>query len=323
MPKYIGRRINVWFWIEATRGTAVAVQNWQPKTEISFENKVEVIQDESSIGVIADTIGSEVVRKFGEGDISGNIGANSIGYLLLSLLGSVTSTNQTGSYLHEFTLAESNSTQSLTIGVNDPVVGDKAFSLAMIDSMTISANAGEYCTFSVSFKSRPEETTTHTVSYAVDTSLLAKHSIFKTASNLAGLPLATQHCVQSFEITFSKNLEDVYCISSTNVLDFVNTKFGVEGSFTAFFDTTAFRDYQNAGTDRAIRFQLIDTTTTIGTANPSLTIDLPLASLTEFSRSMGNDEVVTQTCTFKGMYSVADGSIVDVSLVNTTSAYTA
>jgi len=62
-------------------------------------------------------------------------------------------------------------------------------------------------------------------------------------------------------------------------------------------------DYKNtalAGTKRAIRFQMIDTNTTIGVSdNPTLTIDLPNCAFTEWSRTMGNDEVVMQTLTFK------------------------
>lgn len=192
----------------------------------------------------------------------------------------------------------------------------------MIESLTISANAGEYATFSVSFKSKPEATATHTVTYTVDNMLLAKHSIFKQATNLAGLSGATANCIQSFEITFTKNLEDIYCMGDTDVIDFVNKQFSIEGSFTAYFDADTFRVFQQAGTERALQFQLVDTSVTIGATNPTLTVSLPLASLTEFSRSMGNDEVVTQTCTFKGLYSQADGSAVNVSLINSYTNYT-
>jgi hypothetical protein len=73
-----------------------------------------------------------------------------------------------------------------------------------------------------------------------------------------------------------------------------------------------------------VRFSLIDTANTIGlTSKPEVTIDLPLASFTEFSRSQGNDEVVTQTLTFKGIYSQVDDETVIINVVNTTADYTA
>jgi hypothetical protein len=54
-----------------------------------------------------------------------------------------------------------------------------------------------------------------------------------------------------------------------------------------------------------------------------LLIKLPLASFTEFSRTQGNDEVVAQTLTFKGLHSIADAESVEVELTNTTASYTA
>jgi hypothetical protein len=76
--KYIGRLINVGFGIETARGTGVAVANWLPKTDLSFEEKNEVIQDESSLGVITDSNDSFVVKRRAEGEIGGNIQTNSI-----------------------------------------------------------------------------------------------------------------------------------------------------------------------------------------------------------------------------------------------------
>jgi len=35
-------------------------------------------------------------------------------------------------------------------------------------------------------------------------------------------------------------------------------------------------------------------------------ISLPLVSFTEFSKTQGNDEVVIQTLSFKGLHSMAD-----------------
>ena len=116
MAKYIGRQINVGFGIEGTRGTATPVTNWQAKTELSFDEKAETIQDESSIGVITDSRNSYIAKKRAEGEISGHIEANSIGYLLYALLGSKdVAVATTGAYTHTFELAETNQSPSLTV----------------------------------------------------------------------------------------------------------------------------------------------------------------------------------------------------------------
>lgn len=324
MAKYIGRQISVGFWKETTRGTAVAVGAFVPKTDLSFDEKMETIQDESSIGVINDAKDSHVVKRWAEGDIAGNVEVNSFGYALLSVFGTVNTTvASTGAYEHVFTLNNTNQTQSLTIGVSDPVVGDVSYPLAMIDSMTITSEIGALTVFSLTFKSKQGTSTTHTVIYPTDYKLLSRFAEFKVASNLAWLDGATPQCIQSFEITFNKNLEDDYCLSSISPRDFVNKQFGIEGSFTAVFeDEATYRDIALAGSKRAIRFALIDTDTTIGTtSNPELVIDLPNCAFTEWSKTQGNDEVVIQTLTFKWLYSVADSSAVNVTLVNTKATY--
>lgn len=324
MAKYIGRQINVGFGVEKIRGTAVAISNWQAKTELSFDEKAETIQDESSIGVITDSRNAYIAKKRAEGEIGWHIETNSIGYLLYALLGKCTATLASAwAYKNVFELVETNQSPSLTIGIDDPVIGDFTYSLSMIESLTISAEEWQIATFSVSLKSKPWVTATLSPNFVADNKLLSRHSIFKVASNLAGLTGATATCLKSFEITFTKNLEDDYCLGSLTPVDFINKQFTIEWSFTAIFDATTFRDLQLAGTKQAISFELKDTTTTIwASSNPSLLIKLPLVSFTEFARSMGNDEVVTQTLSFKGLYSLADESSVEVELVNTTNWYT-
>lgn len=320
--KYIGRQVNVGFGVEDTRGTAAPITQWQPKTDLSFDETVETIQDESSIGVIVNARDSFVTKKWAEGEISGNIEVNSIGYLLLATLGEVTSiVDTTGAYKHTFELANSNQTQSLTVGIDDPVIGDKSYSLAMVESFTITAEEGQFATFTVNLKAKPGETATHSVSYEIDHKLLARYSIFKVAENLAGLSAANNVCLRSFEITFTKTLEDDYCLGSMTPIDFINTVFSIEGSFTAVFSDTTFRTYTLDGTQKAIRFELKSDETIGLSSKPRLTIDLPLVAFTEFSRSQGNDETVIQTLTFKGLYSNTDSSAVNVELVNTKSEY--
>lgn len=325
MAKYIGRQINVWLWKETTRGTAVAVWAWIPKTDFSFEEKMETIQDESSIGVITDTRDSFVAKRWAEWDIAGNIEVNSFGYILLWLLWSVSSSvATTWAYSHAFTMNNSNQIQSLTLWIKDPwFASDMRFALASIDSCTITAEEWKQASFSVTFKALKGSTTTHTVTYPTDYKLLARMSVFKIASNLAWLTWAVASCIKSFEITFTKNLEEDYCLWSQEPRDFVNKQFTIEGSFTAMYENeTDYQTFSLAGTKKALRFQMIDTSTTIWlSSNPTLTIDLPNCAVTEWSKTQGNDEVVMQTVTFKWMYSIADTSSVNATLVNTTVSY--
>ena len=321
--KHIGRLIKVGFGIESVRGTPVSIENRQAKTDFSFEEKAEVIQDESSIGVITDSRDSYISKKRAEGEISSNVETNGIWYLLYALFGLVDSEVDTaGAYKHTFELKESNQSPSLTTGIVDPVLWDLRFPLTMIESFTISAEEWAFATFSIALKAKGGEATTHTATFTADNKLLSRHSIFKVASNLAGLSSAEAVCLKSFEITFTKNLEDDFCLWSMSPQDFINKQFTIEGSFTALFTDATFRAMQLAGTKKAISFELKDTGTTIwASSNPSLKFSLPLVSFTEFSRTQGNDEVVIQTLTFKGLHSIADGESVEAELVNTVEEY--
>lgn len=325
MTKYIWRTINVWFWKETVRGTAVPVDEWQPKTELSFEDKQESIVDESSIGVIVDGIDGHIVKRWGEWDISGNVYANKIWFPLLSTLGSVvTSPATTWAYSHAFSLDNTNQHQSLTIGVNDPVLGDLQFPLAMIETLTISAEVWGFVTFTATYKSKEWDTgASHTVSYGDDFALLAKSATFKVASDLAGLDGVSAKCIQSFEITLTKNLDDDYCLGSTSPQDFINQQFMIEGSFVALFEDSAdYRDNALDWTKQAIRFDMTDINTTIWVSdNPSLIVDLAKAHFTEFTLNQWNDEKVIQTLTFKGLYSTDDSKALDMTLVNTKDSY--
>lgn len=320
---YIGRLINVGLSKESTRGTAAAAWLFVAKTDFSFKEMAETIADESSIGTIVDSRDVKVIKKSWSGDLSGVVSINEFGYALLSTLGSVTtSPASTGAYEHTFELNESNAIQSLTISINDPVEWDKAYPLACLDSLTINAEEGAYLTYTATFMSKPWESATHTVTYAADYQLLARNSVFKVAANAAWLDAASGVCIKSFEITFTKNLEADYCVWSITPRDFINKQFSVEGSFTAVYAATTYKDYQLAGTKRAIRFEVVDSNTTIGaTDNPTLSIDLPLVAFTEWDKTQGNNEVVIETLTFKGLYSIADGAVVTATLVNTKATY--
>lgn len=325
MTKHIGRLINVGLNIEGTRGTAVAPASYVPRTDLSYEDKAETVQDESAIGVIADVSGSEVIKQYAEGEISGNVTDKSVGYLLTSALGALPTTTETvvgEVYTHEFALANTNTHKSLSIAVDDPNLGKRVFPLAMLDELTLSADEGEFAKFSASFKSKPSATNAFSTAYVPEAQFIARKATLSFADNLAGLTTGTAVCAKSLEVKLAKNLEEQYCLGSLSPTDIFNKQFSVEGSFTMVFDSgTTFRDFQLNGTKKALRVILESATEISAGQFAKIQIDVALATFTEFSRSMGNDEIVTATVTFKGMYSLADSEIVNIILTNSEASY--
>lgn len=87
-----------------------------------------MVNDESSFGVIADSVESYVTKQWAEGNIEGNVNVNNFGYALLSAFGAVSSASASaGAYTHSYTVLESNEHPTLTVGIDDPVEGDIAF----------------------------------------------------------------------------------------------------------------------------------------------------------------------------------------------------
>ncbi len=324
MVKTIGRRVEIGLGKETTRGTVIAPTAWVPKASLDFDEKEEVLPDESSIGLIADSMNAEIVKRWSEGTLEMIPGVNALSLILLATFGSVSSAiTGAGSvaYKHTFTLANNNTHPSLTISVKD-IIASKAFALSMIDSLTVTVEPGQFVKISVSFKGKKSASATLTSTYAVDNALLAKMANVYFASNLAGLTGATARAVRKFEITFSKNLDDEYCIGSIEPNDINNQSIMIEGSLESTYENQS--DYETDalnGNIKAMRLKIEDTNTDLSgnasLARPTLTITLPRIKFTEWGRTQGNDEIIKQTVGFKGLYSLADASMVTAELINT------
>jgi len=63
MSKFIGRKLNIGIGKESTRGTAVAATFWMPKMELTHDDKITQVVNESSIGVIEDAEGADITMK--------------------------------------------------------------------------------------------------------------------------------------------------------------------------------------------------------------------------------------------------------------------
>ena len=321
MSKYIGRKINVWFAKESTRGTAVAPTIYAPKASLDFEEKSEKVIDESSIGVIEDSFDGHVVKQYAEWNFECNVYANLIWYLLLNVFGSVSSASKNGAYEHEFTVDESNQHTSLTIGIADDTQ-DKEFPLAMLNSLELNCEVWDFAKATASFKSKKGTNATLTPSYSEDYAMLAKHVQIFLADDLAWLDSATAINATSVSLTINKNLEDVDVLWSIEPNDFCNTFFSVEGSLEMLWDDATYKTMFMDGDKKAMRIKIIDTNNTIGTSqNPTLTIDLASIIMNEFAKTQDNNALVRQSINFKALYSMTESSMISAKLLNTKSSY--
>lgn len=88
----------------------------------------------------------------------------------------------------------------------------------MIEELTISGEAGQYARFDVKTTGQlPTNTTGNTPAYATtgETPFLVSKAGVKFATNIAGISGASLVPTQSFKVTISKNLEQIFSTRST------------------------------------------------------------------------------------------------------------
>lgn len=324
MTKFIGRLADVGIAKEAVRGTAESSATFYlPKLSLTYDDGIEEAVDESSIGVIEDATGVSTVGKFASGSIEGNISDKSFGLVLLSALGSVSTTgpSQTTVYTHAFSVGQDAQHDSLTLFVDDPNQ-DYKYPLAVVESLEVDVSLNQFAKFNVGFRSKKGETATLTPSYTAENIFLPQHGSLKTATDLSGLAAASAIDIRSVKLNIQKNVEDDRKLGSLDQTDILNKQFSCDGTIELVFSAETFKTEMLASTQKAMRIRLTNSDVTIGSSlNPQITIDLAKVKFSNFQRNYGNDDIVLATVDFKAFYSISDSKMVTVELINTQASY--
>lgn len=323
MTKMIGRQVAIGIGRETTRGTAVTPEYWLGWMEATVETRIERAINESSIARIEDSDGSDIVSKWGEGTISGKMKDESFGLLLLSLFGTDTpSLVEAGVYDHLYSVEQTVQHDSLTLAVKDSNL-DEAYPNTVIDSIKIDAELGNYVMMEAAFMSKADESDTNTVSISEERDFVPQMIEFKHASAQSGLDGASAVSVRniSMEIRSNTMREDV--LGNVEPNDILNQAFIIEGEITLIHDGTTFEDLQNNDTYQALRFDITHTDTIGAVSNPRLRVDLYRAKISDYERSLSQNEIIEESFSFKAHYSIADSKMVDLTLRNEVASYTA
>ena len=325
MAVYVWRLVNVWIGAEATRGAGADSFDFVPKLSFSFEDKLEVNENDASIGKLAKTTGVCGKKRWAEGDLEGNVGVNKMGYFFKNILWEVSSAetaDSSGAYKHTFSLAHNNLHPSLALALVEPNQ-NVVFPLAMLEELSITWEPGKCLNFKASFKSKPSKTASNTASYETDYNLNANNLSVKIADTVDDLANATALDLLNFEVKFAQATEEVYVVGSEEVEEIYNQTVEITGSFEMVYDSNEWKDVYLNNQEKALEIDIVDLWTTIGSNNdnPSLKIVVNKVFLQDWARSVDNDEIVKQTLWFKAIYDIANDTLVNVELVNTKSAY--
>ena len=322
----IGRLIAVGIGKETTRGTAVAPDFYIPLTDFDFDDKAEVAVQEGRRARIEASYGGDVVKKWAEGNMEGNIYSDSFGLVLLSALGGLsTAANADGSgnvYDHTYSVQNGNTHQSLTLSTEDAEAGDKEYAGVVVTSLEITGEEGSYVKFSAGLMGNSETGSTETSSFSTEYPFRPQDLTFKLASAVSGLSGASAVGIKSFTLSIEKNVEANWNLGSLTPSEFYNKQFSVQLEIELIHTGDTYRDLFIAGTSRAFLLSLVNSDVTIGTAaNPQLDITLASGQITDWVRNQGNDDIVTETLTIRCDYSTSESSLISAVLTNLTSSY--
>lgn len=326
MAKIIGRTGAIGIGIESTKGTPVAATYWVPVQGYSFDDKLEVVKNDSAMGRIEEYNDADIVKLWAEGDYDGKLFLNSVGAELVAVFGkSPTSVQRTttGVYDHAYTVENTNNHKALTVCYED-AIQERAFPFGMVNSWSLEVAVDDYVKRTISLTSKKSASATHTPAFTNEIEFIPSQISFKTATNQAGLGAASAINVTAFNMEINKNAEALYVLGSNEPNDIINKQFAVTGSVELYFEDVTHRDIVFANTHKAIRIRMTDPNTVIGTSgshNPELYFDLNDVVFEEYERSWDSNDPLTQTLNFEALYSVADSSMITARLTNTVVSY--
>lgn len=320
----IGRNIEFGVATEAVRGTAeTTADHWARKVNANVVERAAHAIDDTTRGRLEDGEGRRVVQRFVEGEIDGIAHADFIGFLFANLYGLVvTSEVETGEvYSHVFNLKQNIQHQSLTLFAKDGSVQQSVFANAMISSLEISAAVDDFVRFSTTFIAALSASNSDTPSYDTEYDWIARDISVKVASSSGALSGATPLKIKDLSITFDQGLIRDHVIGSYNADDIYNSRMMIEGNFTLNFTDEVFKDYYLNNDALYMEIKLDGEAVIGGVRNPELTILLNKVQFTEWNRSGGANDLVTQEVSFRAFYNPTDQKQSQVTLQNKTATY--
>lgn len=321
----VGRQIEVGFAIEDNRGTAeAAAQKWAKHVSADIVPRTQKVVDDNTRGRLEDSQGARIVRKWYEGELSGVLHADTLGYLLLNLYGAVSSSNVSGSiYSHEFTLDQSIEHEALTIFRKDGGVENQAYGGGVISALEISASTEDYVRFSATVMAKNEQGHSLTPSYNTEYDFVGKDITIKVATSEAGLSGASAVKAKTLAIRFDPGVISDYVFGAETPDDHYNAKMSIEVEFTKNYEDTTFEDLFASDDYRYMQVAIVGDADLGGGNNPELTFLFHRVQVQNWERSSENDALSEETVTVKAFYNASDGEQSQVTLQNLTAAYEA
>lgn len=329
MAKEIGRLNSFALGKETTAGIPVAPTVWIPCESANLKPVTDVIKDESGFGRIESPADAHVGKTTSEFMAKGIVRPTSFGHILLAALGQVAAPAlvETGVYKHAFTVKNDNSHPAYTV-IRDNHTQEEQAAYNMLESLTLTAEVGQYLRFDVKYKGNMiANTTANTPAFvtAGENPFLVTNMSFKIAADVTALAGASRISVQSLKSTIDKNLEQIFGTktSTTEQLGFVsqhNKNLSVKGDVELLYNDDSQKTLAIAGTKQAIEIQIQGRSLIGATKYEELIIQLASVVLEDWDRSDDKDAMTTQSFGFTGLYKLSETKMITAELSNARSS---
>lgn len=323
MAQFIGRLADIGIAKESSRGVGVAATYSIPKSNFTFDDKANKARSSESLGHISGNASQSLVtQRFSEGQIDGEINANSFGLLMLATFGASTPTNITGAYRHNYTISNTNQHQSLSVHTND-TINDRIFEGCMVDSLEIEVNTEDIVKFTCGLKGKKGQDSSYVPSYTTaDYKFLGRELTFKVAADTASLAAASAVSIKELKLTIQKNAEHNFVLGTLEPEDIFNKQMTISGSITLDYNEVTWRDYMLTPTNRAMSILLQNGRQALGSNYPALYFEFYAVDFSEWERNRENDEIVTQTINFNVLYDTTNAKLIsDAYVINSVTSY--
>ena len=322
MNEHIGRQVGLGIAVEGSRGTAEANASRWIRVIPSFLPQVEKVIDESSFGRLEESATSRRVKHWYEGEVSGNLHADSIGYFLYNLYGDVdTAEPETGVYEHTFELDNAISHPTLSLFVKDPVK-DEVYNGGVVSTLEITANMDEIVTFSANLMAKTSNDSTETVTYEKEYDFVGKDISVKFADTEAGLAGATPVKAKTLTITWDAGSISDFVFGSDTPDNIYNGRFAIGVSLERNYTDQTFEDLFKSDVAKYMQISIEGDEVLPEDERPAIIVTLNKVQVQSWDKSDDLDALSTETVELKAFYNTTDSEQSKVLLRNVTESYT-
>lgn len=318
--------------LEDPRGNAASIQAWIPgRTPSGIAPVIDKVNIRETRGSKFASNAAEIVMKRAEGDHEFNLRAKSIGYLLKSLLGSVSTEavdGQAGVFDHTFSvLPYSPEHPSLTLGLSQPAGQSYRYLKALVSQLSLEIVPNDVVKATASFIASKEETVASFVNpdpIEGDVKFRHQDATIKLAANVAGLGAAQPILVKSYKSDLPNGARVDQNVSEINPGNVLATTLEPKVSLELDYQNEDLHDVYDEGGYFAMQLTLTRNDITIGTsARPTFSIIFPKVSIEKWTPNRPIDDIMKEQVDFVVHYSDVEGYGVRSVLRNTHPEYEA